>query len=178
MNSQRAIRAIFIFAAFVIIVFTGCKKSEEFINPVHNCDCGSLKWDGEEFQLLTANYIIPDTANFLSRRYYISANVGISGESDTHNINVVLEVDSVDQVNFFVETSEDLAVRVENVNYNDPITSLRLFEPVQGQVVITPAILGGTEKVSFNLVLKENYNGDLVGFPVNFSGTFYVGVVY
>lgn len=166
--------AVFLFA----IVFAGCKKSEEFVNPVHVCECGSLKWDGEEFQLLTANYVLSDTANFLSRRYYLSANVAVEGETETHNVNVILEVDSVDQSIFFVETAEDLFVRVENVNYNDPISVVRVFEPIQGQVLISPAILGGTETVSFNLILKENYNGNLVGFPVSFSGSFIVGVVY
>ena len=170
--------AILLFAALASSVFPSCKKSSEFVNPVFTCDCGSLKWEGTEFEILTANYIQPDTANFLSRRYYISADVAGPGDTETHNVNMILEVDSVDQSIFFVETATDLVVRVENVDYNDPISSLRIFEPVQGQVVIHPAILGGTETVTFNFVLKENYNGSLVGFPVNFSGTFSVKVYY
>lgn len=159
------------------VLVAGCKKSDEFVNPVYMCNCGVMNWLGSEYPLLGAHYIVPDTANPLSRRYYISAETSLEGELLTHNLNMRLEVDSVTKGVFYVEDDDDLEILVEEINYNDPIDTLVTYLPVDGVVSIAPALLGGTESVQFNLVLKRFYNGSLVGFEVPFSGNLSVNII-
>jgi hypothetical protein len=136
-----------------------------------------MNWQGSAYDLLGAHYIVPDTANELSRRYYVSADATLEGEHLTHNLNMRLEVDSVIKGVFYVEDDPDLQILVEEINYNDPLDTLVTYLPVDGVVSITPALLGGPETVQYNLVLKRYYNGSLVGFEVPFSGNLTVNVI-
>ncbi len=164
--------------SILTLVMVSCKKSPEFVNPVYVCECGSMAWQGDVFELLDANYIQPDTANFLSRRYYITAEVNLEGETQAHSVNMMLEVDSVDKESFFVEDDPDLLALIEEINFNDPLDTLVQYVPIAGGIEINPAILGGTEVVSFDFILKRWQNGTLVGFNVPFSGSFKVQVLF
>jgi hypothetical protein len=166
-------------AALTLLTLSGCQKNPEFVNPVYACGCGLLNWSGAEYPLLDANYIVPDSLEETSRRYYITSDVAVEGENAAHSVNVIIEVNDVLESVFYVgDDDEDaiLSVLIHEINDNDPILPLRTFVPVDGVVQIVPAILGGTETVSFNLVVRELYDGDLVGFEKSLVGNLSVYV--
>jgi hypothetical protein len=156
-----------------VLTLSGCQKNPEFVNPVYACGCGTLNWTDVDYPLLDANYIVPDSLEETSRRYYITADVAVEGENAAHSVNVIIEVNDVVESVFYVgDDDEDAIVNVliHEINDNDPILPLRTFVPIDGVVQIVPAILGGTETVTFNLVVRELYDGDLVGFEKSLKG--------
>ena len=170
-------RTLFIGSAALTLIsmltLSGCQKNPEFVNPVYACGCGALNWTGVEYPLLDANYIVPDSLEETSRRYYITSDVAVEG------VNVIIEVnDALESVFYVGDDDEDaiLNVLIHEINDNDPILPLRTFVPIDGVVQIVPAILGGTETVSFNLVVRELYDGDLVGFEKSLTGNLSVYV--
>ena len=91
----------------------------------------------------------------------------VEGETKPHSINVMIEVNDALESVFYVGDDEKgvvLDILIHEINENDPILPLRTFLATDGVVQIIPAILGGTETASFNLIVKELYNGSLVGF--------------
>jgi hypothetical protein len=159
----------------VLAVVVGCKKSEEFVNPVFQCLCGSITWYGEPFELLMAEYVLTNDTILVSRKYFVTADVTLEGETKAHNMYMTFEVDSVTQGTFFVGDN-DLTITMEEVNFNDPILPLRTFAPQEGALQIAPAIFGGTESVSFSFSVKEVFNGQPVGFDIPISGNLSVEV--
>lgn len=162
---------LFLFVLAVGAVFTSCKKSEEFINPVYECECGKVSWFGSTHDLLMSEFVRPDETNILSRRYYITADVSASGESEPHHLNIIIETDSVHHEFFDLMLSPFISVEVEEVNYNDPTVLVRTYVPVIGNVNINSAILGGTESASFNLSVQESFNGTPAGAILPLSGS-------
>ena len=68
----------FIAVAAVIasgIFATGCYKSPEFINPVYDCDCGSMVFADSTYALKMAEIVVPDSLEPLSRSYHIVADL-------------------------------------------------------------------------------------------------------
>ncbi len=161
----------FLFVLAIGLTFSSCKKSEEFINPVYECDCGKVNWFGSNHDLLMSEFVRPDETNFLSRRYYITADVSSSGESEPHHLNIIIETDSVHHEFFDLMLSPHISVEVEEVNYNDPTLLVRHYVPVIGNVNINAAILGGSESASFNLSVQESFNGTPAGAILPLSGS-------
>lgn len=159
------------------LTIVACKKTPDFVNPVYSCECGSMTWNGDEYQLALAEYInAPDTA-LLSRRYYATADVQLEDEFDAHNLNFTIEVDTVIKSVFFVDADPDLIIDIEEVNFNDPLLPVRDYQTTGGVVNIAANVLGGPETVSFDLIVKETFDGIPVGFDIPFSGSFTVEIV-
>jgi hypothetical protein len=166
-------------ASLSMLTLSGCQKNPEFVNPVYACGCGALNWSGVEYPLLDANYILTDELEETSRRYYVTSDVKVEGENGAHSVNVIIEVNDVVESVFYVgDDDEDaiLDVVIHEINENDPILPLRTYVPVDGVVQIVPAILGGTETASFNLIVRELYDGDLVGFEKSLTGNLSVQI--
>ena len=124
-----------------------------------------------------SEYVLPNDTILVSRKYFITADISQEGETKPHNLNMSFEVDSVTQSPFFVGSDSDLIITIEEVNFNDPILPVRTYEAQEGIFYISPAILGGTETVSFQLNTKELYNGQPVGFNVPISGGMTVEII-
>jgi hypothetical protein len=166
-------------ALTLLFVFAGCKKTPDYVPVPYACGCGALNWQGASLSILDANYILTDSTEFESRRYYITADVPVSGEYEAHGLNTIVEIDDIDGGgNFYVQESsglEEYRCVIQEFNANDPTTVLRELVPVEGTLnVVAAPITGGNETVSFQMVLRELDNGTLVGPDVNYSGNFVV----
>ena len=76
---------------------------------------------------------------------------------------------------YFPESPEfDCKVYVRNDG--DSFFENRLFVPVAGEVLIDPALAGGSEKVVFDLSVRELLDGDTIGLPQTIKGNFTVFV--
>ena len=65
---------------FLAIAFVGCYDANDFVNPVYNCECGTMTYNGTELPLKMAEAIVPDSANPLSRRYHLVADLRSDAE--------------------------------------------------------------------------------------------------
>jgi hypothetical protein len=163
------------FSVITLLAAAGCKKSEEFVNPEFMCECGTLSWNGTEYPLLMAEYVIEGEDLFLSRRYFLTTDIRLEGEEMPHNLSFQLGIDSVDQGILYIPTDSVFNL-VEEVDQNDQLFPYRTYTGINGIVNTSPAILGGTESVSFQIILRETVNGDTVGFDIPFSGSFTVNI--
>lgn len=157
--------------------FSSCQKTPDYVQPVYLCECGDVTWKGTNVQLNDANYILSDSLEALSRRYYVTANYIAEGEEKPHSVNLWIEIPSVEEGVFNLDDNTfEFTALAHEVNQNDPILSVREFLPIEGVVTVSPAFLGGTETVGFNFIMRESYDGDLVGVQFGFSGSFTVNV--
>ncbi|MFN0032575.1 MAG: lipoprotein [Flavobacteriales bacterium] len=171
----------FTFLSFAVAVamLAGCRKTPDYLPVPYACLCGNVTWQGMAINLLDANYILTDSTVAESRRYYITADVIVQGEFDTHGLNTIIEIPDLDGGGTFYLDEEDgefeFAALIEEFNVNDPLDTLRQFAPKEGLVqVIAAPISGGTETVNFQMVLNELENGVAVGADIIYSGSFSV----
>lgn len=163
-------------------IFSGCKKTPDYVPEPHACNCGNLNWHGAEYPLLDAEHIRTDDTVPYSRRYYITANVALEGEELTHNVNTWIEIPDVlmnsnGLYSIDVNTGAvEFMAKIDEFNLNDPFFNLRGYAVRQGVVRVSPApLLGGTETVSYQFILGElNSAGIPVGPDITYSGTFTV----
>lgn len=166
-----------IFSLLVIcaIAISSCKKSPEYTPTPFACACGNLSWQDQPYELLGANYILADSTEPESRRYYVTADVSIEGETQAHGLSIWIEIPSLNGGGQFDinATLNEFEAWVDEYNLNDPIDTLRQFVPVNAVVQVSEAGLsGGTETVSFLLTLNELNNGVPIPGDVNCSGSF------
>lgn len=165
-----------------VLIISGCKKTPEYVPTPHKCECGTMTWQGVEYQLLDAEHIRTMQDSAYSRRYYITANVALEGEEQTHNVNTWIEIPNVRNTSnglFYIDSAIDtveFSAKVDEFNLNDPFYSLRQYGVRQGVVRVGPAPLwGGTETVSFQLILGEyNSGGVMMGPDITYKGAFTV----
>ena len=165
---------LFALGAIAVLAF-GCAKNEDFINPVFNCECGSITWDGVNYPLQMAEWVQADTGNFLSRRYFLTADIRQDGENKPHNLSIQLDIDSIDQTVHFIP-ADQLYNIFEEVNENDNLLPYRQYVCTNGVIDLSPAILGGEESVAAEMLLREVVGGDTVGFDIEFSMDFTVTI--
>lgn len=163
------------FAVVASVIVTACKKTDDYVNPVFMCECGGFTWQGSPYELLMAEYVQLGDDLPLSRRYYATAEIHLEGELAAHNLNYTLDIDTVTQSVFFV-AADTIPFIVEEINFNDDLLPYRKYIATDGIISIAPAILGGTETVQFEVTLKEEFNGQLVGFDIPFAGSMAVGI--
>jgi hypothetical protein len=174
-------KKIYLFLTIITLTtaIAGCKKTPDYVPMPYSCGCGTINWQGASLSVLDANYILTDSTLAESRRYYITADVPVLGEYEAHGLNTIVEIDTLDGGgNFYVQESsglEEYRCVVQEFNANDPTTILRELVPVEGTLnVVTAPITGGNETISFQMVLREYYEGNLVGPDINYSGNFVV----
>ncbi len=162
------------------LLIWSCRKTPDYEPNPFQCKCGNLEWQGASYDLLGANYILSDSTVADSRRYYVTADVAIEGETRTHTLSMWIEVDSLDGGGQFVIEpggSADFKCWVDEFNLNDPISELRQYIPVNAVISVAQApITGGDEKVFFQLTLNELLNGNPIPGDVNLAGEFTVYV--
>jgi hypothetical protein len=176
-SEMPVMRTFILFLAIVTFAFAGCKKSEEFTNPVYDCDCGSVKWNGENYPLLMAEYVRSNPENIFSRRYYVTADLRGEGDTEPHNLSIQIGIDSLGGSVFYIPEN-DVFNLFEEVNNGDELLPYRSYACTNGVINVTPAILGGTESVSFQMILRETVDGAFVGFDIPVSGSFEVDIVF
>jgi hypothetical protein len=169
------------FLSIVIIsslALASCRKSPDYVAEPYFCDCGKFKWQNVEYDLLGVNYILSDSTEFESRRYYITADVALEGEAQTHGLSAWIEIPDLDGGGQFVINptgDQEFVALVDEFNLNDPIDTLRQYVPVNAVVQVSQAPLsGGDEKVQFQMTLNQMVDGVLIPGDINCSGTFTV----
>lgn len=161
----------------VVVGLFGCAKNTEFVNPVYECGCGSATFDGVNRPLVMAEYLLDPDTNFFSRRYYTTMDLSTANETEPHHLNMSFYVDTVINGLFTLE-EDDLQIKIEEVNYNDPFIPIRQYEANIAFIEVTPAITNGNETVSFQMQVNEVLNGSPAGLPFAYSGTFNLNVIY
>lgn len=166
--------------AVVALLFSACKETPDYEPNPYKCECGSLKWMDVDYDLLDAEHIRTDDYIPYSRRYYITANVALEGEEQTHSVNTWIEINDVlahSNGMYYIDAVTDTVQfisKIDEFNLNDPFFSLRQYGVRQGVVQVKPApLLGGKESVSFQFILGEyNSAGMLTGPDITYSGSF------
>ena len=164
----------------LMATFSACYDADDFINPVYNCECGTMTYNGAQLPLKMAEAIVPDSANPLSRRYHLVADLRSEGEIEEHaaarDLTVFLEIDTLDQ-NVYYIPADGLPNLIQEIDRSDTLFGgVRDFVVTNGVVQITPAYFGGPEPVTFQFEMREVIDGELVGFVVPLSGTFTVEI--
>jgi hypothetical protein len=167
------------FAAVTSLIFlistTGCYNSPEFINPIYNCECGSIQFDGGVHALKMAEAVVPDSTNQLSRNYHIVADLRtpeeVDAHVDAHDLTFTMLFGNLDDVVYYIP-QDSVYHFIQEINHGDDIFPVRDYVCTDGFIEINPALAGGTETVKFDVSVREEVNGSLVGFPLSFSGEF------
>lgn len=164
----------------LVVTFSACYEADEFVNPVFNCECGSMTYNGTELPLKMAEAIVPDSLNPLSRRYHLVADLRSEVEVKEHaparDLTVFLQVDTLDQ-NVFYIPADGIPNLIQEIDRSDTLFGgARDFVVTNGVLQVTPAYLGGAEPVNFQFEMREVIDGELVGFVVPLSGTFTVDI--
>ncbi len=173
-------KKIFYFSIVVasMIAIASCKKSPDYTAVPFFCDCGTFDWQNTTYDLLGVNYILSDSTESESRRYYITADVALEGETQTHGLSAWIEIPDLDGGGQFVINpagDNEFTALVDEFNLNDPIDTLRQYVPVNAVVQVSEAPLnGGDEKVQFQMTLNQYVNGTLIPGDINCSGKFTV----
>ena len=166
------------FSVLAIVALTACNKSDAYLPPVYNCECGAVQFAGsEELPLISAEWVTQLYGDSLySRRYFITANAQAEDEEKDHAISMILDVDDIRQTSWYLP-ADSLFCEITDNNHNDALDTLRTYRCTNGVVtMITAAPTGGEETVAFEMVLREEVGGQLVGFDQNFSGSFSVTI--
>lgn len=177
---MQSIRNLLFFACVALALWS-CKKTPDYVPAPYLCQCGSLTWQGEQYELLGTTYILTDSTNSESRRYYITADVSLEGEQATHGLSAWIEIPDIDgggEFNIDAQSGvNQFSAWVDEFNPNDPTDTLRQYVPVNAvvQVGAAPAS-GGIETVNFLLTLNQLEDGEPVPGDINCSGNFTVTV--
>ena len=167
--------ALALFALILLTCTTGCYDAPEFANPTYDCACGTVEFNGGAYPLKMAEAIIPDTTDQLSRTYHIIADLRTPDEVDAHaeahDLTFYMAFESLDDVVYYIQ-QDSVTHLVQEINHGDDQFPVRDYICTEGSIIIDPAYAGGTETVSFDVAVREQVNGGLVGFPTSFSGSF------
>jgi hypothetical protein len=159
----------------LLIAFNGCYKGTDFINPVYDCACGTVSFNGTDYPLKMAEAVVPDSLEPLSRSYHIVADLRTADEVDAHaeahDLTFHFSFPILDDVVYYVQ-QEDIQHLVQVINHGDDLIPIRDYQATDGSIVINPAYSGGEEVVEFNLTVRERVDSILVGLPVTFTGSF------
>lgn len=169
-------RSLLFLAVVALIGFgiSGCKKSVEPEDTSYKCNCGSFSWQGQNYPLYDASRIQWDDTLYYTREYYGTAEMRNGNQFlEPNSLNLEMSFEDITQLIFFAEV-DTFDVLLQEINYNDPLNTIREFVPDQGSISITPSLPGSPEVMSFNFSMRQIVNGQLVGLPVPFSGTMVV----
>jgi len=173
-NKRSALKPI-LFSIIFLAFITGCYKAPEFVNPAYACNCGEVEFNGEAFALKMAEVVIPDSTEQLSRTYHIVADMRSEEEVDGHvaghDLTFYMAFDQLDDVVFYIP-QDSVTHLIQEINHGDAQFPVRDYISTQGSIEVDAAYAGGTETVSFSMEVREQVNGELVGFPISFSGSF------
>lgn len=149
-------------------------------DTTYKCECGSIIWDGVEYPLVAAHYIIPNPENFESRIYYVSAEVSNEYGEKVRNINFRMAVDTVSFGGGFIDITDpeigSIDHLMEDVDFDNPLAPVRSYMATLGQYEIDPALFGGMETVNWTFTVREIINGNMVGFPKELKGNLIVNI--
>jgi hypothetical protein len=158
------------------LIIASCKKDSTYTPVPHACVCGSINWFNTSYEVLSANTILMDSTETTSRRYLISADVTQEGAVTQESVNIQIDVPNVLLTPLELNEEDDEffgdAQRVSLINNTDLTYRYRILS---GTISVNPALNGGTESVSFSLLLDPMF-GSSEDPPVPVSGSFNVNV--
>jgi hypothetical protein len=167
-------------SAAILFFAAACKKTEPYPDNTHKCECGSLEWEGETYNLVAAHGILTDTIDFLARQYYISAEVSNDYGVNVKSINFRFTPGStlfgqgyIDVTNPEIGTTPHLIEVIDFKNKQNPV---RRYMAISGEYFINYAPFGGTEKMNWSFQVREIVNNQMVGFPKPFKGNLIVTI--
>ena len=158
---------------------SSCYQSPEFINPVYTCECGAITLNGQNFPLKMAEAVVWDSLHPLSRRYHLIADMRteqeVTAHAAAHDFTVTLEFDSINRPVFYIP-ADGILNGMQEINHGDDLFPERNFIATNAIIQPSPAFLGGTETVAFEMLIKETSNGTPVGFDIPLTGSFVVEI--
>jgi hypothetical protein len=158
----------------VVASLVGCRKSEDYVPEPYSCECGSMTWEGGVHTNMDANYMLLDTTAFFSRRYFVTADI-VDTTNVAKSISMTLDLPSVLEVIYLVnDTTFDFSALIYERDDSDSFQEIKTYVPIEGSVTIDPALAGGRESLSFDMMVRELNDGDTIGPMLPFSGSFNV----
>jgi hypothetical protein len=178
MNSMTPRLRLFLSLSVILsttLVLSGCYESDEFVNPVALCECGSINFDGADYPLKMAEGFVFDETNVLSRRYHLVADMRSEAEvkshAPAHDFTVFIEIDSINQPVYYLP--QDLVPHLmQQIDHSETLNPVADYTCTNGVFTANGAVLGGTESIAFEMLLREVVDGQQVGFEIPFSGSF------
>jgi hypothetical protein len=164
--------------ALCVFAIGGCKKSPEYVPEPYRCDCGTLNWFGSPYDMYNTSFILTDSTQIASRRYYVTAKISAANEALVQEVNLILEADDItlgilakDSIN------SEFSGIAQSVGVNNSFAISYPYRVTEGTLSVSPALLGGTETVNFNVKLDPLF-GNASDPLVPASGSFTVQVPY
>jgi hypothetical protein len=169
---MKAIPALLL-PATVALLFAACSTSEDYTPPVYKCDCGSLVLDGDSMEVLGAEFVyLQQQDSLFSRRYFVTADARTPDETEEHGISLILDVPNVQSGAMFYP-SEGVFTQLDETNFNVAFDTTKTFRVTNGVASILAAPLtGGEESVTIDMLVRQEQNGELVGFERTLKGNF------
>ena len=125
----------------------------------------------QELQQSLPHASLKDCSNLIRLIRAVKSPEEIERHADGHDLTVMLEFDSINRPAFYLP-ADGIVHRIEKIDHRSGSTATRRFVCVNGVVAPSPALLGGTETVNFEMLLREVVGDDTVGFEIPFSGSF------
>ena len=166
-------------AVVILTLVTSCYDAPEFLNPVYNCDCGEVNFRDQTFSLKMAEAVIPDSTEQNARTYHMVAEMRseaeVSAHAEGHDLTFYLDFEALDDGVFFIPQDSVIHL-IQEINHSDEQFPVRDYIGTTGTIEIDINGSTGEETVNFTIDLLERVDGDLVGFPIPFSGVFTAGI--
>lgn len=163
-----------VFSALIGIaaLFAGCKKDSEYVPVPYECKCGSVNWFGKNYPLNGSASVRLDSTENKSRKYYLTVDITPKDSPNHESINLQIDASDVTETPLELNDNnsefEGVAQRVSLIDNTD-ITYRYTIQ--SGTVSVNPALNGGTESVSFSLLLDGLF-GNPNDPAVPISGSF------
>jgi hypothetical protein len=155
-----------------------CKKSPEYVPEPYRCDCGTINWYGSPFDLLNTSFILSDSTEIASRRYYVTGKVSPPNQTLVNELNLILDVDDITLTALAKDSvNSDFSGLAQMLGVDNEFAVSYPYRVTEGHLSISPALLGGPETVNFNLKLDPLF-GNASDPVIPVSGSFTVQVPY
>ena len=161
----------------LVILLAACSTSEDYLPPIHSCDCGTLIVDGAPMTVLGAEFVyLPGADSLFTRRYFVTADAKTEGEQEEHAISLTLDIPNVQTGTTFYPAN-GVFTQVDETNFNVAFDTTQTFRITNGVASVVAAPLsGGEETVNLDFLIRREQNGELVGFERTLKGDFTVTV--
>jgi hypothetical protein len=170
---MKLFRILLVFSV-VLSFLASCKKSSEYVPEPYKCKCGSINWNGKSYDLLSSSYILSDSTQSSSRKYFVSAKISDKA-TERKNLNLEIVVPDITasplQLNDLSSDFNGIGQEVEVFDAFDVTLRYRISS---GTISVNPALFGGTESVNFSFTLEPQFSTSTPVFTV--SGNFQVEI--
>jgi len=175
-----------LFVLTLIVLFTACKEEVLYPNLSYTCECGSINWDGNSYDLTDSHYVATATDSTeqgllfdAGKDYYITAKVELEDELEPHHFNMKISVPDLSLgvqtgaggSSFYAFEEDIFNVEIEEVNFNS-ISVVDQYAVSAGSMTITSELASTLDDISFEFEVFLTVGGSAAGTPFVYTGSF------